>query len=256
MSADVPSTLAKLGFRISRTVFDKTIEEATKQRLSPIQVLERVAEAERRARDGVNLARRTRASKLGAVPALDTFDWSHPKKIDKALYEQLLRMDFVEKGENVLFRGSVGLGKTMLARNLGQEALRSGYSVRFTTLAGMTAEILRQESLPAATRRLKRYARADLLIIDELGYLPQDHRAADALYNVIAERHERASTIVTTNLAFKAWGTIFGEAGSLVALIDRFTQALHVVDIEGDSYRDPKHRKSPSRTPPPSRRRR
>lgn len=256
MSADILDTLAKLGFRISRTVFDKTLEDATKQRLTPVQVLERIAEAERRARDGVNLKRRTRAATLGIVAALDTFDWSHPKKIDKPLYEQLLKMQFVEKGENVLFRGGVGLGKTMLAQNLGQEALRSGYSVRFTTLAAMTADILRQESLPAATRRLKRYLRPDLLIIDEIGYLPMDHRAADALYNVIAGRHEKAATIITTNLPFKAWGTIFGEAGSLVALIDRFTQAIHAVEIEGESYRDPKHRKSPSRTPPTSRRRR
>ena len=165
-------------------------------------------------------------------------------------------MDFVAKGENVLFRGDVGLGKTMLAQNLGLEALRGGYSVVFTTLASMTADILRQESLPAATRRLQRYIRPDLLIVDELGYLPQDHRAADAFYNVITSRHEHSSTVVTTNLAFKQWGSIFGHAGSLVALIDRFTQALHVVDIEGESYRDPKHRKSPSRTPPSPKRRR
>lgn len=248
-------SLVKLGFRISKSSFDKLIEESTKQRFSPVQVLECVAEAERRARDGVNLTRRTRASKLGAVTPLETFDWAHPKKIDKGLYEQLLTMDFIEKGENVLFRGNVGLGKTMLAQNLGHQALRSGYAVRFTTLAGMTADILRQESIPAANRRLLRYARVDLLVIDELGYLPQDHRAADALYNVIAERHEKVSTIVTTNLPFKAWGTVFGEAGSLVALIDRFTQALHVIDIEGDSYRDPKYRKSSSRPPPPRRRR-
>lgn len=242
--------LKKLGFRLSKTILDKVLEDATRQRHSPLQSLEHLIEAERRARDAVNLTRRTRAAQLGAVPALDTFDWSHPRKIDKALYEHLLTLAFIAAGENVLFRGGVGIGKTMLAKNIGNEALRAGYSVRFTTLAAMTAEILRQESLPAATRRLRRYTRVDLLIIDEIGYLPLDGRAADAFYNVIAERHERASTIVTTNLSFKAWGPVFGEAGSLVALIDRFTQDMHAMEIEGESYRDPKHRKAASRAKP------
>ena len=104
MSAELFDTLAKLGFRISRTVFDKVIEEATKQRLSPVQVLERIAEAERRARDGVNLKRRTRAATLGIVAALDTFDWSHPKKIDKPLAAVPLAEEVIGSAMIFLFR--------------------------------------------------------------------------------------------------------------------------------------------------------
>ena len=236
--------LSKLGFRLSREQLGKLVEEATKQRLTAVQVLEQVAEAERRARDAVNLARRTRYAMLGTPAPLETFNWAHPKVIDRGLYEQLMTLEFLKEAHNILFRGTVGLGKTMLAQHLGLEALRRGYSVRFTTLASMTADILRQESLPAQTRRQNRYTRPDLLIIDELGYLPLDPRSADALYNVIAARHEKRSTIVTTNLAFKEWGTVFGEAGSLVALIDRFTQYLYRMEIEGTSFRDPKHRKA------------
>jgi DNA replication protein DnaC len=235
--------LQKVGFRLTREVLDKLISECTKQRLSPVQVMERLVEVERRARDGVNLAYRMRVAMLGVVAGIETFDWSHPRKIDRELYEELFRMDFIERSENVLFRGSVGLGKTMLAKNLGLEALRRGHTVRFTTLASMTADVLRQESIPAAARRLRRYTHPALLVIDELGYLPLDSRAADVLYNVVAARHENTSTIMTTNLGFKAWGGVFGEAGSLVALIDRFTQHLHVMDIEGDSYRDPRNKK-------------
>ena len=234
--------LSKLGFRLSREQLGKLVEEATKQRLTAVQVLEQVAEAERRARDAVNLARRT-----------ETFNWAHPKVIDRNLYEQLMTLEFLKEAHNILFRGTVGLGKTMLAQHIGLEALRRGYSVRFTTLASMTADILRQESLPAQTRRQNRYTRPDLLIIDELGYLPLDPRSADALYNVIAARHEKRSTIVTTNLAFKEWGTVFGEAGSLVALIDRFTQYLYRMEIEGTSFRDPKHRKAAATKPRPRR---
>ena len=245
--------LSKLGFRLSREQLGKLVEEATKQRLTAVQVLEQVAEAERRARDAVNLARRTRYAMLGTPAALETFNWAHPKVIDRNLYEQLMTLEFLRGAHNILFRGTVGLGKTMLAQHIGLEALRRGYSVRFTTLASMTADILRQESLPAQTRRQNRYTRPDLLIIDELGYLPLDPRSADALYNVIAARHEKRSTIVTTNLAFKEWGTVFGEAGSLVALIDRFTQYLYRMEIEGTSFRDPKHRKAAATKPRPRR---
>lgn len=257
MSAEpLHAKLCRLGFRLSESQLGKIIEESTRQRLSATQVMENLSEAERRARDAVNLANRTRTSLLGVVTPIDRFDWAHPRVIDRGLYEQLFGLGFLSRGENVLFRGNVGLGKTMLAQNLGAEALRKGHTVRFTTLATMTADILRQESLPAQTRRQKRYTRPQLLVIDELGYLPLDARAADALYNVIAARHEKSSTVITTNLAFKGWGTVFGEAGSLVALIDRFTQSLHCMDIEGDSYRDPKHRKSAPRGPKPNPRKR
>ena len=231
--------LAALGFRLGEAAIDAIIKECTKNRSSPAQVMERLADAERRARDGVNLANRTRAARIGAVKSVADYDWNHPKKIDRGLYEKLLTMDFIERSENVLFRGGVGLGKTMLAANLGVEALRRGYSVCFTTLTSMTADVLRQESLPAQERRLRRYTKPELLIIDEVGYLPMDARAADVVYNIIAPRHEKRSTVITTNLAFKAWGPVFGEAASLVALIDRFAARLAVMNIEGDSYRNP-----------------
>lgn len=233
------TTLASLGLRLGEAALDSLIQECARSRASPHQVLERFASAERRTRDGVNLAYRTRAAQLTGVKSVAHFDWNHPKMIDRGLYEKLMTMDFIEQSENVLFRGGVGLGKTMLAMNLGMQALSRGYTVRFTTLTSMTADILRQESLPAQERRMRRYTQPQLLIIDELGYLPMDGRAADVVYNVIAPRHERRSTVITTNLAFRAWGPVFGEAASLVALIDRFAARLSVMNIEGESYRNP-----------------
>jgi DNA replication protein DnaC len=240
MSAEPLHTrFTALGFRLGEGAIDGLIQECTKNRASAHQVLEQLASAERRARDGVNLAYRTRAARMSGAKAVADFDWNHPTKIDRGLYERLMTMDFIARAENVIFRGGVGLGKTTLAMNLGVEALSRGHSVRFTTLASMTADILRQESLPAQERRLRRYTQPHLLIIDELGYLPMDGRAADALYNVIAPRHEKRSTIITTNLAFRAWGPVFGEAASLVALIDRFASRLVAMNIEGESYRNP-----------------
>ena len=249
----VYTRLAALGFRLSEAAIDAIVQECTKIRASPTQVLERLAEAERRARDGVNLAHRTRAAHIGTIKSIGDFDWNHPTKIDRGLYEKLLTMVFIEASENVLFRGRVGLGKTLLAMNLGMEALRRGYSVRFTTLTSMTADILRQESLPAQERRMRRYTAPQLLIIDEVGYLPMDTRAADVVYNVIAPRHEKRSTVITTNLAFKAWGPVFGEAASLVALIDRFAARLAVMNIEGESYRNPEAGRPTATEPTPPR---
>jgi len=129
-----------------------------------------------RARETTNLASRTRAAYLGAFKPLDRFDWAHPRKIDCALIERLATLDFIGRGENVLLRGQSGVGKTMLAKNLGHAALLAGKTVRFTTLAAALADLLQQESLPAFGRRLKRYTRSALLILDELGYLPCDSR--------------------------------------------------------------------------------
>jgi DNA replication protein DnaC len=110
-------------------------------------------------------------------------------------------------------------------------------TLRFVTLAAALADLLKQESLPALERRLRRYTTPDVLIIDEVGYLPCDTRSADLLYNVISRRHEKRSTVVTTNLPFKQWNTIFPGAASVVAMVDRFAQHCHVMDIDADSWR-------------------
>jgi DNA replication protein DnaC len=227
----------RLGLRLESAALEALIKDATRAKRSPREVVEQLCEAERRARDMRHMERRQRHAKLGNFKSLDEFDWSHPRVVDRALYESLLTMDFVARHANVLFRGAVGLGKTTLAKNLGQRALERGYTVRFTTLASMMADIARPESPMLQARRLRHYTRPDLLIVDEIGYLPFDARAGDVFYNVIAGRHEERSTIATTNLAFKSWGGVLGDAASVVALIDRFSENLLVMDIEGDTAR-------------------
>jgi hypothetical protein len=195
-------------------------------------------------------------------PFIDDTLRRYPKLLATRLYDMVRERGFpgsvrtVREHVALVLKGGSGLGKTMIAQNFAQAALVAGFTVRFSTLAAALADLLGQESLPAFERRLRRYTHPDLLVLDELGYLPCDSRAADILYNIISRRHEQRSTIITTNLAFKQWGTTFPGAACVVALVDRFAQHCHRLEILGESWRD-KHRLDTDRPDPtPSRSRR
>lgn len=235
---DLVESLCALGFRVARDSLAAFLTHAHKSCLSPTETLEQLITLERRAREAANLARRTKTAALGSVKPIDRFDWAHPRKIDRPLVDKCLALGFVDAGDNILLRGPSGVGKTMLSKAFAMAALAHGYTVRFSTLAAALADLLQQESLPAFERRLGRYVQPDLLILDELGYLPCDSRAADLLYQIISRRHEQRSTVISTNLAFKQWGSVFPGAACIVALVDRFAQHCHTIDIDADSWRE------------------
>ena len=255
---DLVELLRRIGIRAPREALAALLSQTAKAKSPPTKFCEDLVALELRERDARNLARRTSAATLGTFAALDAFDWNHPRTIDRDLYEHLLTLDFVGRGENVLFRGPAGVGKTTLAQNLGLLALQKGHTVRFATVPAALADLLRQESIPATERRLKRYTLPDVLILDELGYVPCDPRAADLFFHIVSRRHERRSVVVTTNLGFKQWGSVFQDASCLGALVDRFAQHCHVVDIEADSWRQnhgrtprPRNDKPPRRSKTP-----
>lgn len=237
--SDLIEKLRRIGLRTAQEAIDALLKHAQKANHSHTHLLEQLVELELREREAKNLERRTKSATLGSFKDISQFDWNHPRSVDRQLYEQLFEsLDFIKHGHNILLRGQVGVGKTTLAQNLGLRALQKGYTVRFSTLPSALADLLRQESLPAFERRLKRYTQPELLILDELGYIPSDARAADILYHIISRRHEDRSVVITTNLPYKHWSKVFPEATCLSALVDRFAQHCNTIDIDADSWRD------------------
>jgi len=184
-----------------------------------------------------SLLRRTYLARLGSFKAMADFDWKWPKRIDRALVDELMTLRFVEEHNNVLIVGPNGVGKTMLALNLLHQAIACGYTVRAITAAALLADLGEQGSPSAIDRRIKHYTRPTVLLIDELGYLSYDHRAADMLFQLVSARYQRKSTVITTNKAFVEWNEIFPSASCIVSLIDRLSHNAELLPIEGESYR-------------------
>lgn len=252
MTDELLHLLVSLGFRAAREQLDALLTQLTKSRATPVQSLEQWAALERREREVRNLASRTKKASIGTMKPASEYDWHYPESVEETTYEEILSLGFMVRKQNILFRGPAGVGKTMLAKNVGLRALERGHTVVFATLSSALADLLRQESLPAVERRLRRYTAADLVILDELGYQPIDARAVDLLFQIVSRRHERASTIITTNLPFRDWANVFPGAACLVPLIDRFTENMIPFDIRGQSYRQ---REKPKTKGPPSKKR-
>ncbi len=192
---------------------------------------------EQRERKQRSLDRRLKSAKLGRFKPLSEFDWQWPKKIDQQAIQGLMQLDFLSTASNIITLGSNGVGKSTIAQNLGYQTVMQGHTVLFTTAANMLNDLAALDGDNALRRRLKYYARPALLIIDEVGYLSYSNRHADLLFEIINQRYEQRSTLVTTNRPFAEWNEVFPNAACVVSLIDRLVHHSEVIAIEGESYR-------------------
>lgn len=229
--------LLDIGLRATACALDDIVAMSTKKRWSATQLLEHITAIEVDERTRRGLERRLKRSRLGTFKPIADFDWAWPKKIDRDAIEALLHADFVGEHRNVVLVAAQGLGKTMIAKNIALSAINAGHAVLFTTTAQMLLDLSSQDSARGLERRLKYYAGIGLLVCDEIGYLSYDNRNADLLFQVISRRYERKSTILTTNLPFRDWATIFPNAACVTAMIDRIVHHAEIITIDGDSYR-------------------
>ena len=188
-------------------------------------------------RDRRSLVRRLRDAHLGKFKALTDFDWTWPKRIERAAIEELMSLSFIKDASNIVFLGPNGVGKSTLAMNVAHQALVQGHTVLFVTASQMLGELAALDSDSTLRRRLRRYAQPDILVIDEVGYLSYSNRHADLLFELISRRYQNHSTIVTTNRPFAEWSEVFPNAACVVSLVDRLMHRAEVIAVEGESYR-------------------
>jgi len=236
--SDLVHDLKALNLHRAARALDDVVDRATRARMSPRQVIELMVSEEIQDRARRSLERRAQRAQLGRFKPMSDFDWDWPKEIDRELVESALRLDFLTEPRNVVLVAAQGLGKTMIAQNIAHQAVLCGHSVLFTTAAKMLADLGSVQGSPHLfQQRLRKYTRVALLAVDEVGYLSYDTRAADTLFQVVSERHERRALVLTTNLGFAEWPTIFPNASCTVALIDRIIHHADIVAIRGESYR-------------------
>ena len=200
--------------------------------------LEQLAEGEVARRDEALVARRVKAARLPGIKTLDGFDWSWPKKINRAQVQHLFRLAFLAEHGNVILLGGVGVGKSHLAIALAHAACLQGKTALFTSAIDIVNALAAAQATGGIKREMARLMKPALLVVDELGYLPIDKFGADGLFQVISQRYERGSTVITSNRAFKHWPEIFNNDSTLTsALLDRLLHHAESLVIEGPSYR-------------------
>ena len=217
---------------------------AARKKLSHLDFLKAVISDEVSAKQQRASERRIKQARFPYVKTLDTFDWTHPTKINRDLVRHLFGLGFLENSANVGFLASPGLGKTHLSLALAYHACNQGFSVRFDTAINIINKLDAAQKNGTFNQAMRACVSPSILVIDEIGYLPIDQRGSDLLFQVISSRYERGSIIFSSNRAFKEWGTIFNNDRTIAsAILDRVLHRCEVVAIEGESYRM-KERKS------------
>ena len=212
--------------------------EAAQKQWTHVDYLARLIDGEAQRRQELAIQRRIAAARFPCIKTLDQFDWNWPKKINRTQVQNLFRLAFLPEKANVVFMGGVGLGKSHLASALGYAACLAGHSVLFTTAVDIINTLTAAQAAYRLKAELKRLLAPRILCVDEVGYLPIDKTGADLLFQVISQRYERGSIVLTTNQPYKHWAKIFNNDSTLTsAVLDRLLHHADTVVIEGKSFR-------------------
>jgi DNA replication protein DnaC len=232
------SHLAYLKLSYFREHHQTLAKEAAEKNSTPLDFLSRLAEGEALRRKDRATQRRIQAARFPVIKTLEQFNWTWPKKINRAQVQNLFRLSFLKDKTNVIFMGGAGLGKSHLAAALAYEGCLAGHTVLFTTAIDIVNTLVAAQSTHRLKAELKKYISPNIVLVDELGYLPIDKTGADLLFQVFSQRYETGSTIVTTNQLYKNWAKVFNHDATLTsAVLDRLLHHAETVTIEGKSYR-------------------
>jgi len=202
-----------------------------------IHYLARLCEMELIERERRMIERRIKAAKFPSTKSLDSFDFKIMPSLNKPLTMELARCDYVDRHQNIIALGPSGTGKTHIALGLGLAACQKGLKVRFTTAAALVHDLIEAQDERRLQRMQKQLTSQNLLIIDELGFVPLSKSGAELLFEVISQCYERGSIIITSNLPFDEWTEVFGSERLTGALLDRLTHHVHILEMNGESYR-------------------
>ncbi|WP_299978164.1 IS21-like element helper ATPase IstB [Desulfobacula sp.] len=215
------------------------IEQATQKNLSPLQAIERLIDIEIEERDKARMILRYKQSRLDTKVTIDQFDFNYHKsrQAQKSIILNLMDLDFIEKKKDVIMIGNPGTGKSYLAKCIAFASTQAGIKTLFTTAMDMVNHLIAAEADHNLLKKLKYYQSPDNLVVDEIGYLPLGQQGSNLIFQVISARHEKKSTMITTNLPFAQWGNIFDSTTVATAIADRLVYNSEILVLEGPSYR-------------------